>query len=111
VGSTQWVLVKKASSELEVMFLKLCLDGEGIPYMVKNEHVQNLFALGALGGYNYLTGPVEFWVPTLHAESARNALHRQRPYLLGQIPAECPACGALTTQTSSNCPDCGLYLA
>lgn len=49
---------------------KSLLESEGIEYLVRGENVQDLFGLGRLGGYNYVTGPTEFWV---HAEDAERA--------------------------------------
>ena len=51
----------------------LLLDAE-IPHLNKNDLVQDLFALGRLGGVNPLTGPVRIQVPEEHAETARELL-------------------------------------
>jgi hypothetical protein len=53
---------------------KSLLDGEGIEYLVRGENLQDLFGAGRLGGYNYVTGPAEFWVNTHDAERARALL-------------------------------------
>ena len=53
---------------------KSLLEGEGIDYLVNGENVQDLFGAGRLGGYNYVTGPAEFWVHTHDAERARTLL-------------------------------------
>ena len=53
---------------------KSLLEGEGIEYLVRGENLQDLFGAGRLGGYNYVTGPAEFWVHTHDAERARTLL-------------------------------------
>jgi hypothetical protein len=53
---------------------KSVLEGEGIEYLVRGENIQDLFGLGRLGGYNYVTGPTEFWVHAEDAEHARTLL-------------------------------------
>jgi putative signal transducing protein len=53
---------------------KSLLEGEGIEYLVRGENLQDLFGAGRLGGYNYVTGPAEFWVHTEDAERARTLL-------------------------------------
>lgn len=50
---------------------KSLLEGEGIEYLVRGEGVQDLFGLGRLTGYSYVTGPAEFWVHAENAEQAR----------------------------------------
>jgi hypothetical protein len=53
---------------------KSLLEGEGIEYLVRGEHVQDLFGIGRMGGYNYVTGPTEFLVHAEDAERARTLL-------------------------------------
>jgi hypothetical protein len=53
---------------------KSLLEGEGIEYLVRGEDLQDLFGAGRIGGYNYVTGPAEFWVNTEDAERARTLL-------------------------------------
>ena len=53
---------------------KSLLEGEEIEYLVRGENLQDLFGAGRLGGYNYLTGPVEFCVHINDAERARTLL-------------------------------------
>ena len=66
-----------------IPFAKSLLEGEGIEYLVSGENLQDLLGAGRLGGYNYVTGPAEFWVHTDDAERARalldglNALPRE----------------------------------
>jgi hypothetical protein len=53
---------------------KSLLEGERIEYFVRGENLQDLFGAGRLGGYNYVTGPVEFWVRAEDADRARTLL-------------------------------------
>jgi hypothetical protein len=53
---------------------KSLLESEGIEYLVRGENLQDLFGVGRLGGYNYVTGPAEFLVHTEDAERARTLL-------------------------------------
>ena len=62
---------------------KSLLEGEGIEYLVRGENLQDLFGIGRLGGYNYVTGPAEFWVHAHDAERARTLLEG-----LGEPPSE-----------------------
>ena len=62
---------------------KSLLEGEGIEYLVRGENVQDLFGVGRVGGYNYVTGPAEFWVHTQDVERARTLLDG-----LGGLPPE-----------------------
>ena len=57
-----------------ILLAKSLLDGEGIEYLVRGDNLQDLFGAGRLGGYNYLTGPAEFWVHTEDTERARTLL-------------------------------------
>jgi hypothetical protein len=54
-----------------ILLAKSLLEGKGIEYFVRGENLQDLFGAGRLGGYNYVTGPAEFWVRTGDAELAR----------------------------------------
>jgi hypothetical protein len=53
---------------------KSLLEGEEIEYFVRGENIQDLFGARRLGGYNYVTGPAEFWVNAEDAERARTLL-------------------------------------
>lgn len=53
---------------------KSLLEGEGIAYFVRGENLQDLFGAGRIGGYNYVTGPAEFWVRAEDADRARTLL-------------------------------------
>lgn len=51
----------------------LLLEAE-IPHLNKNDRVQDLFAMGRIGGVSPLTGPVRIQVPEEHEENARALL-------------------------------------
>jgi Putative prokaryotic signal transducing protein len=53
---------------------KSLLEGEGIEYLVRGDQVQDLFGAGRIGGFNYVVGPVEFWVRADDADGARALL-------------------------------------
>jgi hypothetical protein len=71
---------------------KSLLEGEGIEYLVRGETVQDLFGLGRMGGYNYVTGPTEFLVHAEDAERARALLEELSalPTEPGEGPSEPP---------------------
>ena len=54
-----------------ILLAKSLLEREVIEYFVRGENLQDLFGAGRLGGYNYVTGPAEFWVRAGDAERAR----------------------------------------
>lgn len=53
---------------------KMRLDIAGIPYLVKNEALQNLFTYGAIGGYNHAVGATQIRVMKADAAAAIEAL-------------------------------------
>ena len=53
----------------------LLLDA-GIPVLGKNNEMQHLFGLGAIGGVNHLIGHPQIWVGAEHVEVARELLDR-----------------------------------
>jgi putative signal transducing protein len=53
---------------------KSLLDAEDIDYFIKGEGLQDLFAFGRMTGFNYVTGPAEFWVRGEDATHARALL-------------------------------------
>ena len=61
----------------EAVHVKAALDGAGIPWLVRNEGVQNLFGVGTLGtGYDIVTGPPIIMVPADRLDDARKALEQ-----------------------------------
>ena len=62
-------------SDLAALTLaKMRLDLAGIPYLVKNEALQNLFGYGAIGGYSHPVGPTQIRVMKADAAAALEAL-------------------------------------
>lgn len=58
-----------------VGLVKSMLEGEEIPYLVKNENLQSLFGYGVIGaGYNPILGPPEVQVPKELEELALEVL-------------------------------------
>lgn len=68
------VLVLRTGDAGLIPLAKSLLEGEGIEYLVRGDNLQDLFGAGRLGGYNYVTGPAEFWVRSPDAERARTLL-------------------------------------
>jgi len=68
-------------------FAKSLLDSETIENFVRGEHVQDLFGVGRIGGYNYITGPAELWVRADDEERARQLLDG-----VSELPSD-PAAG------------------
>ena len=50
------------------------LDDAGIPYMIRNEQLQDLFGMGRLVPVNPVSGPVVFLVPADRTDEARDLL-------------------------------------
>jgi len=73
--SESFIKLTEAANYTEAINIKLLLDKYGIPYFTKNEHTQNLFGLGSLGGYNFIVGAIEFYIPDNYAEAAIEALN------------------------------------
>jgi hypothetical protein len=54
---------------------KSLLESEKIEYLVRGERLQDLFGWGRFWtGYNYIVGPIEFWVCAEEADHARACL-------------------------------------
>ena len=53
---------------------KSLLDRDEIDYFVKGDGLQDLFGLGRISGFCYVTGPAEFWVREEDAERASELL-------------------------------------
>ena len=73
------VTVLETSDPGELAFMESLLRGAGIPFSTKGDHLQSLFALGAIGGYNAVAGPVSIQVPEEHAEAAAQILEEAMP--------------------------------
>ena len=69
------VTVLEGGDPTEIALAESLLMEEKIPYLKKDDRVQDLFALGRFPyGVNPLTGPVEIQVPEEHAEAALELL-------------------------------------
>ncbi len=73
--SEKLVTVLKSGHQGIIALAKSILDEAEIKYLVKGEHLQNLFGVGVMGtGFNPLTGPIEIQVLTGDAETAQELL-------------------------------------
>lgn len=68
------VTVKVCRDLAELLVAKSVLDGAGIRYFARGEHLQNILGVGSFGGFNMLTGPVELQVPKDMAGDAKALL-------------------------------------
>jgi hypothetical protein len=81
------VRVFLAENEGLVEIAKSLLDGEQIEYLERGWRLQDLFGWGRIwNSYNYVVGPVDFWVCADEAEHARACLEG-----LGQPASEAAA--------------------
>ena len=104
--------VKFVVAENSTMAIKirLLLDRAKVPYMVKNENVQHLFGGGAIGGFNPVTGPMEFHVPEHLIAQAQEAMQEIFDIHYDDLPDNCPACDTHIPEGKVDCPSCGLFL-
>ena len=75
--SMEWedlVTVLSSSDPAVIAVAKSLLEEAGIRYFAKGEGLQDLFALGRVGGFNPIMGPVEFQVPKASEQQARELL-------------------------------------
>jgi hypothetical protein len=77
--AAELVTVLETSDPGELAFMESLLRGAGIPFSTKGDHLQSLFALGAIGGYNAVAGPVSIQVSEEHAEAAAQILEEAMP--------------------------------
>src|SRR6185369_1813606 len=79
--------VHVAGDPATIPIIKSLLDDAEIEYLVKGEGVQDLFGWGRIGtGFNFVTGPVEFFVASANASTAREILG----HLTDEVPEEAP---------------------
>lgn len=73
--AADYVTVFETGSQSLVAVVRSILDGAQVPYVAKNETLQNLFGMGPIGaGFNVAMGPVRFRVPRQRAREARELL-------------------------------------
>jgi hypothetical protein len=80
------VTVLETSDPAELAFVESLLRGAGIPFSTVGDHLQSLFALGAIGGFNAVAGPVMIQVTEEHAEAAAQILEEATPDELEEDP-------------------------
>ena len=68
------VTILKTGNAVELTILRSLFESAEIPFSIRGDGVQDLFALGRLGGFNPLTGPAIVEVPEEFAEDARALL-------------------------------------
>jgi hypothetical protein len=73
------VTVLETSDPAELAFVESLLRSAGLPFFTRGDHLQSLFALGAIGGYNAVAGPVSIQVSEEHAEAAAQILEEAMP--------------------------------
>ena len=78
------VPVLESSDEAVLMVVKSLLDGEGIPYFVENDLLQNMLGAGRLGGGNLITGPAVVVVRGDDAADAAKLLEDLKPGWTGE---------------------------
>jgi len=64
------VAVLSTADEAAILVARSLLDDAGIPYVTKNEQLQDLLGLGRIGGYNILVGPIVIQVRQDDVEAA-----------------------------------------
>lgn len=73
-----------------VTMVKSLLEDAKIEYFTKGDEIQDLFGLGTLGGFNNVTGPVEFVVAAEDAPAARELLAPLDGAVSDELPEEEP---------------------
>ena len=69
------VTVLETGSQSLVAVAGSILDGAGIPYIARNDRLQNLFGWGSIGtGFNLVTGVIRMQVPPDREQEARALL-------------------------------------
>ena len=78
--SAELVTVLETGDPGLIAVAKSVFDGAGIPYIARNERLQNLFGWGTIGtGYNVAMGPILLQVLPQDAEAARQLLAAHAP--------------------------------
>ena len=68
------ITVLKTGSQAKIVVAQSILNSADIFNFTKNETIQNLFGLGAIGGFNPLIGPMELQVESERFEEAKDLL-------------------------------------
>lgn len=70
------VPVHETGDAIRTAMVKSLLEEARIPYLARNEQLQDLFGFGRLVPVNPISGPVIFLVPDEYADEARDILTR-----------------------------------
>jgi hypothetical protein len=70
------VPVHETGDAVRTVLVKSLLEDAEIPFLARNDQLQDLFGFGRLVPVNPISGPVIFLVPEEHAAEAREALAR-----------------------------------
>lgn len=97
--SEEFALVFEDGDPMRVRVVVSLLEDAGIDCMVKNDGVQNLFALGSLGGMNPLIGVMKILVRHEDREAAEKLLCEAGP---GPLPPEAFPCEDEAPQAESS---------
>lgn len=76
VGELDLVPVLETGDAIRTAMVKSLLENAEIPYLARNDQLQDLFGFGRLVPVNPISGPVIFMVPEAHADEARDLLAR-----------------------------------
>jgi hypothetical protein len=68
------VTVAEPEDPIRRSVIESALEEAGIPFMVQNAEVQDLFGAGRIGGFNLLTGPIKVRVEERFADGAIEVL-------------------------------------
>lgn len=74
VPDLELVAVAQTGDAIRTALVKSLLDDAGIPYLARNDQLQDLFGFGRLVPVNPVSGPVIFMVPADRAEEAKDLL-------------------------------------
>lgn len=67
----EWVSIYRTGDDVRTSLFVSILEEQGIPCIVRNQNVQNLFGVGTMGaGFNPIVGPIELMVEEEFAETA-----------------------------------------
>lgn len=73
-GELNLVPVLETGDAIRTALVKSMLEGAQIPYIARNDQLQDLFGFGRLVPVNPVSGPVIFLVPDEYADEARDML-------------------------------------
>jgi hypothetical protein len=68
------VTVAEPADPIHRSVIENALEEAGIPFLVRNAEVQDLFGAGQIGGHNLLTGPIKIQVEERFADAAIEVL-------------------------------------